>query len=33
VFEFSRKRGQKFASAFEVRGEGDSLMARGKRQP
>ena len=33
VIEFARKRGQKLASAFEVRGEGDSLMATGKRKP
>ena len=33
VIEFTRKRGQKLATAFEVRGTADSLWATGKRKP
>jgi hypothetical protein len=33
VFEFARKRGQKLAGTFEVRGEGDTLIAMGRRRP
>jgi len=33
VIEFTRKRGQKLANTFEVRGEGDSLIATGRRKP
>jgi hypothetical protein len=33
VIEFARKRGQKLANTFEVRGEGDSLIATGRRKP
>lgn len=33
VIEFTRPRGQRLATAFEVRGEKDSLMATGRRKP